>query len=129
MPQRYRSKVDFVDALLLDKGNLNDAAIWCGGEIVDDYAGYVFQFPTLNGVGTADIGEYLIRGKDGRFTTMTKVAFEEKYEIGSRIRGDEMNPPTGVVQTNVMFDQNAADVVGRAMTNLTTLQGPRKLTR
>lgn len=92
----YLLKPNNVEAVLLQPGNMDCAAKWSGGTVLrvanpaetsDVYM--AMKYATLDGVKQAEVGDYLLRDTDGRFETMKKSEFEEKYkERGQRIKDE-----------------------------------------
>lgn len=87
MSNRYQSKVHFVEAMKLTKENLDEAAVWCGGKVIESSKNSdptdvyrALQFPTLNGIVNATIGDVLTKDADGRFNKMTTQDFENMFE-------------------------------------------------
>jgi len=82
-----------VDAVILTASNLTEAANLCGGALGSRQIDYnqdetVLKIPTLDGVKKAGPGEYLVKYENGRWDTLTKAAFEEKYKkVGQRQDG------------------------------------------
>jgi len=92
MPKMYFAKQQpGIEAMLLTRENMDEAAKWCGGSVESDTKPsdptdvYIcLLFPTLNGIGKANVNEYLLRDADGRFVNMSRSTFEAQYETPTR---------------------------------------------
>jgi hypothetical protein len=75
--------------MLLSIGNVDTAAVWCGGRVQispsiadpdEDY--YLLEVPTLDGIlrlAVTPNNEYLVRSNRGVFSIMSKEEFEAMY--------------------------------------------------
>lgn len=87
-PRRYTKKPVTIEAWQLTIGNINKVAALCGGkvdvekgwELNDDYDKTVLKIPTLEGVMTAEIGDFIIKGVAGEFYSCKPDIFEQTYE-------------------------------------------------
>lgn len=71
------NRMPLILAVRMHKSNVDQLATWCGG--LSDARGLII--PTIRGNDLAEYGDYIIRDvKTGRFSTMTKEAFEAEYK-------------------------------------------------
>lgn len=89
--KRYRKKPVEVEAMHFMKGAQSgfgyEIAAWCGGRFNTDVkpsdhtdVRYTISIPTLEGVVTANEGDYIIRGVQGEFYPCRPDIFEATYE-------------------------------------------------
>lgn len=93
-PLQYRKKPVVIEAMRFygDKRVMDGVARWCGGRIrseakASDHTdvAYWLDVPTLEGVMTADRGDYIIKGAQGEFYPCKPDIFESTYErVGLR---------------------------------------------
>jgi hypothetical protein len=84
---KYRKRPVVIEAERFTGDNGNDIARWCGGKVVHDAKPsdptdvrvYV-KIPTLEGVMTADRGDWIIRGVQGEFYPCKPDIFDATYE-------------------------------------------------
>lgn len=87
MPDRFRKKPVVIEAMPFRRENAEEVASWCGGQVVhdvkpsdhDDVATWV-RIPTLEGVMTAQLGDWVIKGVQGEFYPVKNDIFEATYE-------------------------------------------------
>ena len=84
--KKYRKKPVIIEAMKLKFNNINEVLQWMGGESVSS-AGFRGNFvepyiliKTLEGVMTADGGDYIIKGVKGEFYPCKADIFEMTYE-------------------------------------------------
>jgi hypothetical protein len=84
---KYRKKPVVIDAFQFTPLNCEDVANWCGGRYVEETkAGdptdvyRALKIPTLEGVMTAALGDWIIRGVHGEFYPCKPDIFEQTYE-------------------------------------------------
>ncbi len=94
-PKQYRKKPVVIEAMHFTRGSTPgvgyEIAQWCGGRFntdvkPSDYTDvrYSISIPTLEGVMTADEGDYVIKGVAGEFYPCKPDIFEATYEaVGS----------------------------------------------
>lgn len=80
---KVRKKPVEVEALQLLDSNADLVASWCNGLLVrrDDNAEPSIQIMTLEGVMTARLRDYIIRGVHGEFYPCAPAIFEKTYEV------------------------------------------------
>jgi len=86
-PQTYRKKPVKIEAVQFDRSNGTLVAKWCGGRYDQeakpsdptDVAEFV-RIPTLEGVMTASVGDFIIRGVQGEFYPCKPDIFAATYE-------------------------------------------------
>lgn len=89
--QRYRKKPVVIEAMYFTPhggpGIGYEIAAWCGGRFNTDLkpsdptdVRYTISIPTLEGVMTAERGDYIIRGVAGEFYPIKEAIFRETYE-------------------------------------------------
>ncbi|UGT65306.1 hypothetical protein LTT66_18220 [Nocardia gipuzkoensis] len=87
MPLRFRKKPVEVEAIRLDnKTTPDDVARWCGGRVT--YPGgrhtgagpILIEIDTLEGVMTAQPGDWIVRGVKGEFYPVKPDIFEATYD-------------------------------------------------
>lgn len=77
--QMYRSKPVEIEAMLFESADDGSViAEWCGG--TNEVSPEQIQIPTLEGVMTASVGDYIIKGLVGEFYPCKPAVFEQKYE-------------------------------------------------
>lgn len=77
--QMYRSKPVEIEARLFESADDGSViAEWCGG--TNEVSPEQIQIPTLEGVMTASVGDYIIKGLIGEFYPCKPDVFERKYE-------------------------------------------------
>ena len=90
-PQKFRKKPVDVEAMHFTKGQSPgvgyEIAAWCGGRFNTDVkpsdhtdVRYSISIPTLEGVMTADEGDWIIRGVQGEFYPCKPDIFAATYE-------------------------------------------------
>lgn len=83
---RYRKKPVVIEAMRLHAASMWDVLAWCGSaggaEIVPDPNGgaTTLQIATLEGVMSAQMGDYVIRGVQGEFYPCKPDVFRATYE-------------------------------------------------
>ncbi len=80
---RARKKPVEVEVMQLLDSNATLVADWCGGLLLkrDDNAEPSIQIMTLEGVMTARLRDYIIKGVHGEFYPCHPTIFEKTYEI------------------------------------------------
>lgn len=80
---RVRKKPVEVEAMQLLDSNASIVADWCKGLLLrrDDNAEPSIQIITLEGVMTARLRDYIIRGVHGEFYPCHPGIFEQTYEV------------------------------------------------
>lgn len=80
---RVRKKPVEVEAMQLLDSNAPIVAKWCKGLLLkrDDNAEPSIQIITLEGVMTARLRDYIIRGVHGEFYPVAPAIFEQTYEV------------------------------------------------
>lgn len=90
-PKKYTKKPVTVEAMHFEKGRAPglgyEIASWCGGRFNTDAkpsdhtdVSYTISIPTLEGIMTAQEGDYVIRGVKGEFYPCKPDVFTETYE-------------------------------------------------
>ena len=90
-PKKFRKKPVTIEAMHFSKGSGPgigyEIAAWCGGRFNTDVkpsdhtdVRYTISIPTLEGVMTADEGDWIIRGVAGEFYPCKPEIFEATYE-------------------------------------------------
>lgn len=90
-PKTYRKKPAEIQAMHFPKhsapGVGYDIAAWCGGRFNTDVkpsdhtdVRYTISIPTLEGIMTAEEGDFIIRGVAGEFYPVKDAIFQETYE-------------------------------------------------
>jgi len=66
-----------------DMGNVDDIETWTNLKAVYDYGndGKIMYIDTLEGVMTANIGDYIVKGLNGEFYPVKPDVFEKSYEV------------------------------------------------
>lgn len=66
-----------------DMGNVDDIETWTNLKAVYDYGndGKVMYIDTLEGIMTANIGDYIVKGVNGEFYPVKPDVFEKSYEV------------------------------------------------
>lgn len=77
MPKLYRKKPVVIEAALLELGNIEQVAQWCSARICQ-LSG--LEINTLEGIISASIGDYIIRGVKGEFYSCKPDIFSLTYE-------------------------------------------------
>lgn len=91
MSTKYRKKPVVIEAMEFVKGRSPgvgyEVAAWCGGRFNTDVkpsdhtdVRYSISIPTLEGVMTADEGDFIIRGVQGEFYPCKPDIFAATYE-------------------------------------------------
>lgn len=85
--QRYRKKPVEIEALRLDNATTPDeAARWCGGRVTYPGGRYtgggpiLIEIDTLEGVMTAQPGDWIVRGVKGEFYPVKPDIFAATYD-------------------------------------------------
>lgn len=77
----YRKKPVTVVAYQFVRGDFKRLAAWCGGHLVwDNGSVFACRVPTLEGVMTARVGDWIIQGTKGEFYPCKPDIFPEIYE-------------------------------------------------
>ena len=90
-PTKYRKKPVVIEAMQFESGKAPghgyEVAAWCGGRFNTDVkpsdhtdVRYSISIPTLEGVMTADEGDWIIRGVQGEFYPCKPDIFAATYE-------------------------------------------------
>ncbi|MDJ1371758.1 hypothetical protein C7K25_10330 [Gulosibacter molinativorax] len=93
---KFRKKPVVIEAMHFDRGAASgvgyEIARWCGGRFNTDVkpsdrtdVRYSISIPTLEGVMTANEGDYVIRGVEGEFYPCKPDIFEATYEVVSDV--------------------------------------------
>lgn len=93
-PVQYRNKPVFIEAMRFygDELAMAEVARWCGGRVrseekASDHTdvAYWLDLPTLEGVRTANRGDYIVKDEQGAFCPCKPGVFESTYErVGLR---------------------------------------------
>jgi hypothetical protein len=80
---KVRKKPVEVEAMQLLDSNAPIVAKWCGGLLLkrDDNAEPSIQIVTLEGVMTARLRDYIIKGVHGEFYPCAPAIFDKTYEV------------------------------------------------
>lgn len=84
--RRYRKKPVVVEAIQLTVDNLQEVSKWivcCGWSVgveIGSEFGVRIHISTLEGVMSANVGDYIIRGIDGEFYPCKPSIFAKTYE-------------------------------------------------
>ena len=79
--KRYRKRPVVVEAVLATQWNLQRVAEWCNGWVVPDWGGSEYlRIPTREGVMTAEIGDFVIKGAANEFYPCKGDVFDQIYE-------------------------------------------------
>jgi len=77
-PKRYRKKPVVIEAMHFDHPSVGSrVAEWCGGS--NALSPEQIQIDTLEGVMTASLGDYVIKGVQGEFYPCKAEIFEATY--------------------------------------------------
>ena len=90
-PTKYRKKPVVIEAMQFERGmkpgHGYEVAAWCGGRFNTDVkpsdhtdVRYSISIPTLEGVMTAEEGDWIIRGVQGEFYPCKPDIFAATYE-------------------------------------------------
>ena len=88
-PLQYRKKPVTIEAIRFDGDTqaMSEVARWCGGRVRSEAkasyrtdVAYWLDVPTLEGVVTANRGDYVIKGVQGEFYPCKPGIFEATYE-------------------------------------------------
>lgn len=90
-PKRFRKKPVVIEAMQFTPksgpGTGYGIAGWCGGRFNTDVkpsdhtdVRYTISIPTLEGIMTADEGDWIIRGVQGEFYPIKEAIFRETYD-------------------------------------------------
>lgn len=80
---KVRKKPVIVEAMQLLNSNYDIVANWCNGLLIkrsDNFEPSI-QIMSLEGLMTARLNDYIIKGVRGEFYPVARVIFEETYEI------------------------------------------------
>ena len=84
---KFRKRPVVIDAMRFDESNGAEAAKWCGGRFVQESkasdpsdVAYWLAIPTLEGVMRASLGDWIIRGVQGKFYPCKPDVFAATYE-------------------------------------------------
>lgn len=78
---KYRKKPVVIEAREYNLDAINHGIErWCGGECVKRDSEWVLLIPTLEGVMTARVGDYIIKGVQDEYYPCKPDIFEETYE-------------------------------------------------
>lgn len=79
--KHYVKKPAVIEAVLVDSGNVDDVAHWCGGQVSQSDEGiYGVKIKTLEGTMLANDGDYIICGVKGEFYPCKADIFDMTYE-------------------------------------------------
>jgi hypothetical protein len=81
-PRRYRKKPVVVEAVKVTRVSAFAAEKWCNGRVIYTPTGKVtgIDIATLEGVMTANLGDYVIKGVKGEFYPCKPDIFDATYE-------------------------------------------------
>lgn len=87
-PQKYRKKPVVIEALeLSNRTTPEEVARWCGGRVATPIVGtgcpIVVEIDTLEGVMTAQRGDFIIKGVNGEFYPCKPDIFAKTYEVAA----------------------------------------------
>jgi len=77
---RFRKKPVVVDAVRFNGTNHDEIADFCAPHPVNVGGGYTLLIPTLEGLMTANKGDWIIKGVKGEFYPCKPEIFEATYE-------------------------------------------------
>lgn len=84
--QKYTTRPDEVDAIQLTRENIEEVAVWCGGEIITEPKAsdpsdvyMALTVPRANGPIDAQVGFYVLKNARGRFEVNSPEIFEKKF--------------------------------------------------
>lgn len=80
--QRFRKKPVEIEAAQFNRSNGTLVAEWCGGRYHSDADGYapVIEILTFEGLMTASLGDWIIKGVQGEFYPCKPDIFEATYD-------------------------------------------------
>lgn len=78
--EQWRKKPVVIEAMRLTYAGRDGAAKWCGGTFVPCDDGGWLEIRTLEGIMSASIGDWVIRGIKGEFYPCKPDIFEATYE-------------------------------------------------
>jgi hypothetical protein len=80
---RYRKKPVVIEAMEMTPRNVMQVAAWCGGHgyTLENSDSAFVDITTLEGVMTAQLGDYIIKGVQGEFYPCKPDIFEATYEV------------------------------------------------
>lgn len=81
---RYSTTPEVVEAIRISKDNIKWVANWCGGTVNENHLDHQRMYLTVGqGFYVSDvhsyIGDWVIKLKDGLFTSMSDADFSRKY--------------------------------------------------
>ena len=89
--QKYTTHPDEIEAIQLSRENIEEVAVWCGGEIITEPKAsdpsdvyMALTVPRANGPLDAQINDYVIKNARGRFEVMKPNLFVTKYGLSVR---------------------------------------------
>lgn len=76
--KKYTPVPKEVEAVLINKNNIEEAAKWCGGTVTDSEVRYI----SVNGLfrGKAYIGDFLVKDANGNFRVYMQKQFLANHE-------------------------------------------------
>ena len=87
MASKYRKKPVVIEAMQFIDNRLEECKDWCGGKLLSDGkpsdpgdVSHRLQIPTLEGVMTASLGDWIIKGVQGEFYPCKPDIFKATYE-------------------------------------------------
>jgi hypothetical protein len=124
--KHYVPNKEDVEAILVTRDTIEEAAKWCGGEIRTDQSGFIevtyLAIPSLTGPAEVRMSMYLIKRRDGKFDVARKEEFEAEYHVVSRRQDGIVFPRTtpatrggSITNTNYTQDQTTQPAVARAV--------------
>lgn len=87
---KYRKKPVVIEAVQWTGKNLNDLLLWAKRDIGVDLSTDQLKIKTLEGVMTADLGDWIIRGVKGEYYPCKPDIFEATYEDADRRAPDPL---------------------------------------
>jgi hypothetical protein len=80
---RVRKKPVEVEAMFFTENKAKEISDWCNGLLVSrgENTQPFIQIMTLEGIMTARLGDYIIKGVYGEFYSCTPAVFEKTYEV------------------------------------------------
>lgn len=80
-----RKRPVVVEVNQLTEDNAEELADWCGGSTKGTFEGRLkpdgIRIPTLEGLMTADLGDWIIKGVKGEFYACKPDIFAQTYEV------------------------------------------------
>ncbi len=85
--QRYCKKPVEIEAVKITVENIKEVALWCGAQEAEET--YLFSIrpekcldiPTLYGVMRGRVGDFIVKGEQGKFYPCKPILFQDSYDL------------------------------------------------